>query len=241
MRARGTYVPRKLEVRRQLTRYSLLWLEDEIIWSTQTIPHSEYMKVRNIMWPSHVFGALKNSVDLLYKLQAMKVKRAMGLELSEKEKQLHLAVRMVQMQYDAQSKAEESDTMQQRIRESKPEKVGPPGASSPNSKTTSVLEAAKGGLLNQLNKSRKVSISDELTIASQVFAGALITNWGQAQLDRRPPGCFFVIGHVEIFGSQARCKMDVVAAYDPKANKYVWVSSKPKHMFGRMQSAKGGP
>lgn len=215
----------------------VLVLDEGFAWSTQTIPHSEYQQIRNILWPTTVFSALKNSVELFYKLQTMKVKAALGLELNQTEKQLQLAVRLRQMRHNAAAKPEESGSIQQQVQKRDTDALGSSTAVTTTPSIGSVLERAKGFMLQV----PQMPISDDFSIASTVFLSALVMNWSAAQLDRIPPGCCFVTGDVELFGTQARCKLNVLAAYNPKDNKYVWVSSKPKRIWNRRQGAKGGP
>lgn len=224
---------------------SLLMLEDEIAWSTQILPHAEYIRIRNMLWPSAVFSAMKNSLRLFYELQMVKVKGAVGIELTQHEKKVQLSARLHGRRRDHASRADANGDLQQTIQKQDGEGLGraavsqPPAQPSPSG---SSMDTTKGVTVGLLERFPKVPILNDFAIASTMFIVTLMHDWQQAQVDLMPAGCCFVQGDVEVYGSLARCKLGVFAAYDIKANKYVWISSKPRRFFSRGGfRAQGGP
>lgn len=236
-----------------LTTYRWVLLEDGAMWSKQIIPHSQYLQLQHILWPKALFQAGKNCLRVFYDLQAIKVKNALGLELEAKEKQLQLASKAVVMQMNAKAKLEQAKEqldqakvdldkkpeLRQQMQKQNAEKLGPP-----ESKDAPQGETGSGKPWDmksfKLPMPQPSLLSTDFVIASRMFVGTLGQTWRQSKLDPTPPGCCYLSGDIELSGSQSRCKMGVLAAYDPKASTFVWVKSKPKGFWNHKQVPKGG-
>ena len=82
-------------------------------------------------------------------------------------------------------------------------------------------------------------IAVDVFVAFSTSLNAFVQAWKVSKMDPMPPGCCFLVGDVELTGSQGRCKMGVHAAYDPKASDFVWMESKAKGIWAKNQAAKG--
>lgn len=209
--------------------------DDEVALATQTIPHSYYLQLVHMMWPSVIFGALKSSMHVFYEIQMTKAKSALGLELSKKEKRVVMARRLQQMRSEASAAIEEGPDVQQQVSGRKADRVGPHQVSSTNDESARDAEAS--GLKFPIPA---VKIPNDIALSTQVFFGELGMGWRKSHTDYEPPGCCFVIGDVEVAGSKGFCRLAVRAAYDPKGNTYLYIHANPRLVSDRWQRAKGG-
>ena len=222
-------------------------LDDRALWSKQVIPHSHYIQIRHILWPKPWFTAAKTALEACYTLQVIKVKNAAGMKLSAEETQLQRVSRAMlmqvmfvlkhkypQLEIDHQIKVNVGadphlNQFQQQIQKQILDK---PSSS----------EAQSASLTQSLASKVKVPLAKfylEVKLVGQVFSGTFAQAWKQSKLDTMPPGCCYFSGDVELVGSQGRCKLGVLAAYDPKASSFIWVECKPKAFWSRVQMAKG--
>ena len=231
---------------------SWAFTEDDTVWSKQIISHSHYTQIQHILWPKALFAAATNGVKLFYDLKAIKVKEALGVELAPKEKQLRVVSAAVRTQIAAKAKQDQAQEeqngrnsrldkhnsgIQQHVQQQSGEKLGPP-------------EDKSGSRSESTSSKRIISIAvpvfklptwpSDMVLASRMFVGTLVQAWQESKLDQMPPGCCFLVGHVELIGSEGRCKMGVLAAYDPKGNSFKWVKSQVKRTWAKQQVAKKG-
>ena len=214
------------------------------------MPHSQYIQLRHILWPTALYRAGKACLRTFYDLQVIRIKNALGVDLDAKEKQLQLATKVVVMQRNAQLKmlqakqqldqakveVDKKSELQQSIQKQHTEEVGSTGSKEG--------QRSPGGTGKPWQITIKVPLpilSSDFLIATRMFVGSFAQAWKQSKLDTMPPGCCYLTGDIELVGSQARCKMKVKAAYDPKANTFVWINSKAEGFWNHSQTAKGGP
>lgn len=224
--------------RTETDKCRLLVVEDEIALSTQIMPHSEYTQLKNILYPAAVISAFSASLTLLYYMQKIKMKEALGLRLNDVERRVQLTASLHQMRIKAQAKENDVAKVAEEITDPK---AGPP------ERTASARKAFRGeaespapSLSDVLDAGRAMPMAKEFGLAQQLFTVSLASSWNKLRIDRKPPGCCYIMGDVEVVGSRARAKIGVLAAYQPRENKILWVTTKAGQMWDLSQRPKGG-
>lgn len=181
------------------------FLEQDTLWSRQIIPHSHYIQLQHILWPKALFTASSASLGTFYKLQLVRVKDVLGINLEQRERQLQSASRSLRLQPSEKFSA-----------------IGERNDMNDRSSTTKLTDSI---------------FTADMGTALYVFMASLTQAWKASKLDTVPEGCCFLWGDVELKGSQGRCKMSVLAAYDPQNRTFVWVNSKPKRFWSDFREA----
>lgn len=198
------------------------------------------------MWPRAVFNAVYNSMRMFSHLQLVKIKVALGLKLSPMDRSAQQSSAII-----AKLQADGNESKESPRNSSSVPGSGSRGQARPN------MPGMPFGINTTASSSRKVQpqgaeegsigvpllgmpIPTDFLLAWMMFAQTLSRTWSQTRMDSVPRGCFFVFGQIEVMGTKGRCKVDVQAAYDPKAAKYSFVVAKVKHIWDLEQSPRGG-
>lgn len=201
------------------------------------------------MWPRAVVGALYNSVYMLGHLQLVKIKVALGFKLSAMDRNAQrLMAHAVMVRTLTESGAIGPDG---KLRRPPPSPSGSQGLPRPNipgmpSGINPAPSASKKELQQKKSedgaeaKAPTNRIPIDIALALGFFVKSLGINLSRTRMDTAPKGCFFVFGQIEIMGTKGRCKVEVMAAYDPKTAKYAFIEAKLKHFWDLNQAAKGG-
>lgn len=81
-----------------------------------------------------------------------------------------------------------------------------------------------------------------LTLDLSTFRHSFVREYRQNGVKPQPPrGTFMVTGLVEVLGDRARITLDVAAAYDPKAGKFVMLGARLRTLTVYRQNPRGGP
>ena len=221
-----------------------------IAWSTQVIPQSHYIKLHHILWPRALFTAIRRSVSVFYGLQKLQFKTFLNLPLSDYDLLLQAALKGEDQRRKLKEALEQASTgastgIKDPQQFSTPHRtsIHPPELTPP--KPSKIPPGTADSSLNPPGQYNlyilRVPPSNNFTLTARTFFGTLLGIWQQTAMDPHPQGCFFVFGQIEIAGDKGRCKLQVDAAYDPKARRYSYVVVKLKHLWDFTQVAKGGP
>lgn len=164
--------------------------------------------------------SIQVGLGLFYSLSLLRIKSALGVDLSPKEKYLQTQRRLWnsdQAQDVALTPKDESSI---------PETPRPipwlPSVRPPSGEESEVTkDAAISAISGYTN---------------------FILQIPNSNMDAKPRGCIIFHGAVELLGSRSRVKVDVISAYDPKTDdfKYVLTSLSPLGHHPRNQKPKGG-
>ena len=221
-----------------------------IAWSTQIIPQSHYIKLQHILWPRALFTAIRKSVSVYYGLQKLQLKTYLNLPLSNYDLLLQAALNEEEQRRKLKEILEQASTRvatgtkdPKQLSAPQRTSIHPPELNPP--KPSKIPPGTADTSLNPPGQHNlyflSISPSNNFTLTARTFFGTLLGVWQQTAMDPHPQGCFFVFGQVEIAGDKGRCKLQVDAAYDPKARRYSYVVVKLKHLWDFKQVAKGGP
>lgn len=225
----------------EYTRYGIEITEEYISWVQETIPHSHYVQLRHLLWPTAVYAAVYNGLEMFSRLQLVKVKRFLGIPLSHKDNHIsavskieagRLQMEAVQARID--SRKEESDSQRQQLEKQfhEPKDSAKPSIPflSPRSNTTSPSSPPIS----------PVTANSDIVLSWKIFLQTLAIMWQRSRLDDQPKGAFYVVGEVAVRGDRGWVRCDVKAAYDPKAAKIVYCICSVRYFWEHKQRPKGG-
>jgi len=217
--------------------------DNYIAWTTRPVSQQNYHRLHRALWPSAAFNSVYATGRYIFNLQLLRAKQFLGLapqpeeELQQLRQQLELIHKAVQGR--AQAKGDQkglpepssaTPTSERSTATPHPPVMGADATSNPNPDQQKAL----------MPKIPTLPDGSNIPIALSIFATTLAKSWTPLTVEP-PRGTVVVSGLVEVRGSKARCTMDVVAAYDPKANQYVLVKGAVRRIQGRRQPPKGGP
>lgn len=218
--------------------------EGYIAWTLQTIPNSVYQQYSAIFKPYAVFSAFKQSLYLFYVMRFARLKKRLGLTLSQTDKG---ALGISQMYTLAVSKAAAA-AKEKRMSRSAPSPATdplPPDASVASKlavvarrRLPELVAPVSFSLLTTLRKS---TIFIDLELAAGHFRKYVVPYFLYMREEPLPEGSFLVAGQVEIKGTVAKCKVDVEAAYDPRTGEFARITVNVGQYTDLQQRAKGGP
>ncbi len=94
----------------EYARKGIDFSDDAIEWKDEIIPHSHYIQLHHIMWPRAILAAVTISMHILYRMQLLKLKKQLGLSLSDLDKSVQGLARISRLQDQrAREKAEKAD------------------------------------------------------------------------------------------------------------------------------------
>ncbi|KAJ9648596.1 hypothetical protein H2201_000927 [Coniosporium apollinis] len=211
--------------------------DDFIGWTTRPVSQMNYGRLNRVLWPTAAFSSFYATSRYMFLLRLNQTKQLLGLAPKEDEKIVQLRAALEAVHPGAQTMLP---------------KPAPPGTSG-----RSAADPAKGIAPIALpappqgqrapeagGKEKAASLPSLPTIQRQpiamsVFANTWVKNWTPLNVEA-PRGSIVVSGLIEVQGSKARATMDVVAAYDPKQNKYVAMSLGVRRVQDKKQAPKGG-
>ena len=228
--------------------------DDYISWQQQNMSHEQFVQLQHVLYPRAIFAAAYNSARIFGHLQLLRVKTALGFTLSDTEKKLQMVLRIEKAHQLADSveedgedvngnAAEQKKRLEQEIQEAAErggaKRDGKPAPAATISGTSS--SSSRFPIAIDLKRTLPHTSFADLSVAWKAFLSTLTHTWPQTRQDRHPKGAFFVLGQVEVRGTNGKARCDVQAAYDPREKKFVYVDIAVKHFFEDNQNAKGGP
>lgn len=231
----------------QYSRYGLAFVTEGIAWSEQIIPHSEYVRMRHIIYPKAFVSAISEMVSVYALIKKVKLKTAMGFSLSRQEQALQQRLAILHMvaqkaKDDAQSGLPDGSNpgSEGNLQREANQQLGTSLASDSPSAATDPWRLPLSMIASGLAVMPKISVGADLGLASRSGMSKFAQEYQETKMDNMPPGACFYIGSVEVSGSSGRFKVNTVAAYDPKERKFEWVKSKPVHFWETHQRPRGG-
>lgn len=169
-----------------------------------------------------------------YSLQLIRVKEALGFEVNEQDRR---TLKVVEMYVKSQQHIP-GVTEHSHHQISHDEKAG----------LDDTREHDQGqepsGMMFLLNKVKLPSVHLRLPEEGVMFSNLFLGVWMQNLMNHSdqfvPAGCCLITGDVEVLGSVARCKLFVIAAFNPQVGELVSLNVTPKQLWKREQRPKGG-
>lgn len=228
-------------------RPGISFFDQGIALSEQTMPHTDYVRMRHLAYPSAFIAAFKAGVSFYWAVKTIKIKHAVGIGLSQHDRQILMIRASIEQKVSKLGALEKAqDAVKRREQLDSNSDKGPGPLSGFGRATSSVTaESADAGDRDGWNI-RLPIIHPPLTFdcfcAVQVGIQHWRKEWRNSRTDRMPPGAMHFEGMIELLGSHRKAKCLVLAAYDPKERKVLFVEPpQPVRINDLVQKAKGGP
>jgi hypothetical protein len=205
---------------------------------TQPVDPVSHFRLTNALFPTVVANSLYADSKLKLTKQWVSWKNYLGWEATDKQSQLSriLTPPVLPSPPPANAPSPTSPTVSGSVTAPTPSNGTQQASSPPSTSPPQKSDTAATPYVLPLPGPKDIAL--DLSTFHKTFTKEIRVELAKIE---PPRGSFLISGLIEVRGTRAKMTLDVVAAYDPKAGKYVMIRLHPRSVTDFRQVPKGGP